>query len=102
MQYPLSQVAMMQGFLIGIAYSSSSINDAYEREACSLNCNSVEQIVFSKKAPPIAVSSITEYKSCIEQLLSEIDEYYDLPEGWDNELEEKTNPTCLNLARKFV
>ena len=102
MQYPLSQDALMQGFWMGIAASFSAINGAQEREACSSNCNSIEQIVFSKKAPPIAVSSITEYKSCIEQLLSEIDEYYDLPEGWDNELEEKTNPTCLSLAKKFV
>lgn len=59
-------------------------------------------VEFAKKSRPIFVSSITEHKASIERLVSEIDEYYNLPPGWDNESEDVTNPCCLDLAKKFA
>ena len=59
-------------------------------------------LTFVKKSHPLEVSSLTEHRAAIERLLTEIDEYYALPPGWDNESEEATNSTCLDLAKEFV
>ena len=37
-----------------------------------------------------------------EELLKEIEEYRNLPAGWDNESDLVTNPICLDYAKKFI
>lgn len=96
-----------RGFAHGLVlgYGCSSRQDAEDECECfsyPKSYNDTDTVSFVKKFIPIYVSSITECKSYIKELLSEIDEYYDLPEGWDNESEEKTNSVCLDLAKKFV
>lgn len=91
------------GFMLGSEYSSGQKSiDEYECLPHLQKCTLSDQVVFTKESIPISVSSTTEHNACIKQILSEIDEYYDLPEGWDNESEEKTNSVCLDLAKKFV
>lgn len=41
-------------------------------------------------------------KSNIDRLASIIEEYYELPAGWDNETKEKTCSKCLDRAREFL
>lgn len=50
----------------------------------------------------ILFTSTSEFNKERHDLLSEIQEYYSLPAGWDGETDEKTNPDCLDVAKKFV
>lgn len=46
--------------------------------------------------------SLIEFNKEILALYVEIDEYYNLPAGWDNETDEATNPKCLDFAKQFI
>lgn len=48
------------------------------------------------------LTSTSEFTKERHDLLSEIQEYYSLPAGWDGETDEITNPDCLDVAKKFV
>lgn len=92
-------------FFVAPDVLGNGVCDFYDRHWNPYNIADLHpgtNIHFIKEETPLDLISNQSFLKDKEALLNEINEYYDLPAGWDNESSEKTNVVCLNYAKEFV